>query len=515
MKSTIRNIAIGVALASTSFASAQQINPMTEAVIRNYTDLLKTDPKDYITLYDRATMYFNIGEFERALSDIDMALEYTPDKESEYRAAEYSMKCDILAAVKDYKGAIEALNSVLAINPGSQQDLYKGGNLYLLNNQPEEALKMFQRLQRENTRSQEAYYGMAKAYVQLGRREEAIDLVKQIESYGKQSFLTYCRIGDLYTDMDRLSDATTNYVIAYNLANESQRPIESLKFISRKNPDIVLSTLDNIIQSNPDNQSFNYIKAILAFDSGKYNIAENACKELAKGLEKDSPAVYRMMALTQLAQNKREEAKQSIQTAEGLAPGNINILLDKAEIYIHDEPLEAWQFARAALKSNPDNEDALLISAKAGILAGKDQEALADLNNIILSDPSNLEALLLRGYLNSEILKDGKAGVADYTRASNIPIADNAGNLALAALGKEKIGKKLDSEGMINDAIKEAGTDSNALYLIAVYFAQTGNLERAKEFADKAVANGFTDQYKLRTSKEPLINLSPIHHLLK
>lgn len=500
----------GMVLCGSLTAGAQQINPMMEAMFRNYADILAENPKDYYTLYDRAAQYLSIGEFNRALSDIEMALEYTPAKDTDYRQAEYSLKCDILTAQKDFKGAIKAANDALAINDKSGGDLYKLGNLYLLENNADEALKIFQRLQRDQPRSQEAFYGMAKANVMKGNTAEATDLLQEIESLGKQSFVTYCRIGDLYVDMNNLKDATKNYVIAYNLEDNSQRPIESLKNISKKNPSAVMEALEGIIAENPDNIALNYVKAILAFDNGDYIKAEKACKDLAKGLEEESPAVYRMLAVTQLAQNNLSEATQSIGTAEKLAPNDPGVQLNKAEVYMSQNPQLALSAAEKALKTDPNGEGALLAAAKASILAGKYEDAQNYLNEMILSNPSDVEALLLRGYLSSEFLNNEKSGLTDYTRAGNIQQSGTAKDLVLAALGKSKAGKKLDAEGMINQAIQQSGKDKDALYLIAVYYAQTGNEAKAREYSEKAIANGYTNLYNLKTNIEPLFNLSAI-----
>lgn len=505
---------LGCVLTSGSGIYAQQINPVTEAVLRDYSEILAEDPKDYYTLFDRATLYLNIGDYVRSLSDIDMAIEYTPETDKDYKVAEYSLKADILTAQKNYEGAIDALNKALAVNPTSAAELYKLGNLYLATGNPQDALRTFQMLQRENARSQDAFYGMAKAYATMGNIQEAENLMKEVENLGKQSPVTYCRIGDLYVDMGNIREATTNYSIAYTMDDTSYRPVESLKLLTKKNPETVMETLNGIITSKPDNLALKYLKAILAFDAGMYAEAEEACNDLASGLEGESSAVYRMTAMAQLAQNRIADAKASIAKAEAVSPSDPSILLDKAQILLSSEPETAYAAMEKALAANPDDESTLLTAAKAAILTGRYQEALSYLNNLVLSNPSNTEALLLRGYLNSEYIKDGKAGIADYTRASNVnPQGMSNQDLVYAALGKVKINKKLDADGMINEAIAKIGNDKDGLYLLAVYFAQTGNLEKAKEYADKAVANGYSNIYNLKANKEPFLNLSPIYHL--
>ena len=490
---------------------SQHINPMTEAVLRNYTEILQENPKDYITLYDRASQYYNIGDYTRALSDIDMALEYTPDKESDYKVAEYTLKSDILTSIGKYDASIQALKKCLELKSESPQELYKLGNLYLMINQPQEALATFQQLQRINSRSQEAFYGMAKANVALGRNNEASQLLSQIESLGMQSYITYCRIGDLYSDMGELSKAARNYIIAYTMTDTANRPVESLKILTKKDPKAVVGAIDDMLDGEPDNYSLNYVKAILAYEQGLYEDSEIAGKDLANKMGEESPAVYRMIAMSEHALNKSNEAKENILKAEMLQPDNVGILLDKAEIMMNMEPSIAYIAAKKALALDPDNSSALMTGSKAAIMAGEYQDALNYLNNLILSNPSDGNALLLRGYVNMEYLKDSKAAMSDYTRAGNIHQDGSISNLVIAAIGKAKAGKKLDAQGMIEDAVKHVGNDKDGLYLVALYYSQTGNLNKAKEFADKAVLNGYNNLYNLNIIKEPILNLSQIN----
>ena len=504
----------GMAALSYLGVGAQQINPMTEAVLRDYADILAENPKDYLTLYDRASLYYEIGEYARALSDIDMALEYTPETETDYRIAEYSLQADILTVQKKYSEALDAVKKALALNPVSAPELYKSGNLNLLLNKPEDALSAFQALQRENPRSQEAFYGMAKAYAMMGNVQDAERMIEEIGNLGKQSFVTYCRIGDLYSDMGNIAEATTNYAIAFTMEEKNSRPVESLKLLAHKYPDQVMQALDNTIASNQDNLLLNYLKAMLAFDGGMYAQAERACKDLAGSMEEESAAVYRMMAMAQLAQNNMAEANQSIAVAEKLAPDDAGVFLDKAEILMSQNPEQAFLAAKSALGNNRHDEAAMLTAAKAAILAKNYDEAKNLLGEIILTNPSNAEALLIRGYLLSEFMDDGKSGVSDFTRAGNITQNPTVKDMVYAAMGKSFTNKKLDADGLINDAISKAGKDKDALYLIAVYYAQTGNLEKAKEYVDRAMLNGYSNMYNLKANPQPLLNLAPIRHLM-
>ena len=58
-------------------------NPMTKAVIDVYNKLLQDDPKDYETYFHRANEFYKQNLYMRALSDIDNAIKYTPETETD------------------------------------------------------------------------------------------------------------------------------------------------------------------------------------------------------------------------------------------------------------------------------------------------------------------------------------------------------------------------------------------------------------------------------------------------
>ena len=78
----IRNLFIIGCMAIALSSNAQQISPLTKAVLNGYKALLQENPKDYETLYQRGIEYYKLSLYDQALSDIAKALEYTPAKET-------------------------------------------------------------------------------------------------------------------------------------------------------------------------------------------------------------------------------------------------------------------------------------------------------------------------------------------------------------------------------------------------------------------------------------------------
>lgn len=121
----IKHIFAISALAVASVAAAQQINPITKAVLDGYDLTLKENPKDYETLYQRAAQYYNLSMYDNALTDIAKAIDCTPEKDSEMRQREFSLMADIDIELKEYSKALAAIEKALEINPDSYGDLYK------------------------------------------------------------------------------------------------------------------------------------------------------------------------------------------------------------------------------------------------------------------------------------------------------------------------------------------------------------------------------------------------------
>lgn len=492
---------------------AQRINPITKAVLDGYTEIIRENPKDYETLYQRAVQYYNLSLYDQALADAEAALRYTPEKNNAIlREQEYSLLSDIYIQQKQYEKAFDAVSKALALEPDSYANTYKLGNVCLYLNKPEEAYAAFKTMQRMKSRSQEAFFGMARASIMLGNKSEAESLMKEAENADPSNYLTYCRLGDLCRELGEPEKAATNYLAAYSMANDPRRPLESLVDLSRKSPDAVNRALDYAISRSDSKLPLYYMKASLSLESGNYRDAENAAQALLKLPDGLDASVYRMLALSQHAQQRHEEAAANMDMAIKYRPDSENEVI-KAGILLATDPKAALEYTEKAVRLDADYVPALITGAKANIMLGDGDKALALLNSAVMIDPGNLEALTLRGYVNSNLLNDGKLGVMDYQRAA-AGESDAFPEFAYQALAKAKAGKQLDGDAIIEKALA-ADSGKDACYYAAVYYAQTGRLDKSVEMAGRAISQGFQNNYLLYESKEPGFNLQPIRHLLK
>lgn len=503
-----------LAVCAAFICPAQQINPITKAMLNGYTELLKENPKDYQTLYERAAQYYSLSRYEDAHTDLVKALEYTPAKEKALRESELSLMADVAIEMKNYDLALQSINEALALNPGNYAYTYKKGNILLYLNRPEEAYKVFASMQGMKSRSQEAYFGMAKACIAMKNYSEAEDLMKEAENADQSNYLTYCRLGDLYMDMEQPENAATNYLLGFTMAKESQRPLESLISLAGSNYNAVATALDFAADKAENRLPILFLKGNIACESGNFGQADVAFTQLLNNFQEAKiPGVYTRLAQAKLGENDLVGASQAIDNAITLGGGAEAYAL-KSEIDLaNGDAAKAVQDAAKALTLDANSTAAMMAKAQAQIAAGDGKGAVETLNEAIMVAPDNQKALLLRAYANQDLLKNGRAAVGDLNRVI-LEEAVTFPEVTYKGIAQVKAGKKMDGDATVENALKTATTKDD-LYWAAVYYAQTGNLEKANEMLEKATYAGYQNQYAIKGDNTPWLNIGPIRHLKK
>lgn len=499
----------GLALLAFSLtASAQQINPLVKALLDSYQEILKENPKDYTTLYERAAQYFRMSDYDNALEDISNALKYTPAKESFLRGQEYSLLADIDIELKDYEGALRAIDKALEVNPSSYADIYKKGNICLYLNRPEDAYRVFSSMQRLKNRSQEAYFGMAKACVMLDNTTEAKELIKQAENADPNNYLTYCRIGDLYRDMNEPENAATNYLSAISLADNSIRPMESLINLAKDNYPAVKRALDYAISRSDNKLSLNFLLGNIAYNSGNYSEADEPLLFVLSTDEgKDAEGVYETLINNYLAQKKNSDAEAIlIQMSAKFLDARAALMRSKID-FANGNYAAAAMNARKAVQADPNVEDGNKMLIYSEVMSGNYTDALKTLNEVIMSEPDNIEMLLIRSHVNNNLKGNEKNGPVDLSRAA-ASVAEGKENAAYRAIAKALSGKVVDAEAIVTEELT-TNADKDSYYLAAVYYSQIGDQKKANDYLKKAVQLGYQNLYNLEVNPLPMVSVAP------
>ena len=504
---------MAASLLSPIFVQAQQINPITKAMLDGYSEVLKENPSDYFTLYQRGAQYYQLSMYDQALNDITKALTLTPAKDVDMIAQEYSLLADINIELKDYDKAFENVNKALESNPDNYAELYKLGNICLYLNRPQDAYDAFKSMRRLKARSQEASFGMAKAAIAMGHNDEARQLMTEAQDADPSNYLTFCRIGDLKRDLGDDEAAASDYLSAFSLASDPSRPLDSLIQLANTNYPAFSTAMDYVLSRTDNKLPLYFLKGNISLNCGNYEQAREALGELLKSSEGQEGNVYAAMARACFALNNLDQAQTNIDLSLIKAPSSANYTTKSQIELAKGNPAAALISARKACKADPQNNEALLAQALAAVANGDNQEALTALNEAVMNNPEDLYALMLRGWLNTDILKNNKAGVADYTRvASSTP--ENMPGIAWKALAQSLTGKKLDADATIQKNLDKNSSASD-LYYAAIYYTQSGNLEKALEMIEKAKASGFGNIYLLESDNTANLNIAPLRKVMK
>ena len=484
-------------------------------MLDGYTEVLKENPSDYFTLYQRGAQYYQLSLYDQALNDIAKAITLTPDKEKDMLIQEYSLLSDIYIELKEYGKALDSVDKSLDLSPDNYADLYKKGNICLYMKKPQEAYDAFRSMRRLKTRSQEASFGMAKAAIMMGHNDEARQLMTEAQDADPSNYLTYCRIGDLKCDLGDYESAAADYLSAFSLANDPQRPLESLINLAQKDYPAFNTAIQYVISRTDNRLPLYFLAGNIALNTGHYREAKNALGDLLKIPEAQEGNVYAAMARACMALGDLEEAQTNIDLSLIKAPSSANYTT-KSEIELaKGNKAGSLISARKAHNADPQSNEALLALALAATANEETKEAMDALNEAVMNDAEDLRALLIRGWLNTDILKNSKAGISDYSRAASAS-PENMPGIAWKALAQNFAGKKMDADSTIEKYFKQNPNPSvNDMYYAAVYYAQSGNLEKAVEYIQQAKENGFQNVYLLEIDNTANLNISPLRKLMK
>lgn len=490
--------------------AAKQINPITQAMLDGYEALLEQNPNDYLTLYERAAQYYRLDDYDKALSDIKKAIEFTPVKDKEQLASEYSLLSDIYTQMEMYPEALSSVQQALTYTPSSYSLLYMKGNTCLRLGQADNAAEAFTAMQRINSRSSESIFGLARVAAMQNNKDKAISLLQDAEKISPGNYLTYCRMGDVYRELGMYQQAAANYLNAFSLTSDSDRPFSSIMDIAKENYDAIDEAIDYAVTRTSNVVPLYFIQGNAALEAGRYDDAYNSYRQLLASLpEEDMVTLYPSLSYICLHKGALSEADDYASKAIMLNSNEKNNIL-KAKIESARGNYEAaLLYAKPALQLNPLSAEALLTAAEIAYNLRDYNASVEYLNEVILNDASDVDALLFRGYLNSEKLDNKAAGLSDYNRVSSLPGSTDE-ILTKRAIAQVKAGRTLDASSTIAPVYAKADKDAGAAYLSALYYIAVNNKDEAKRLLDNAEALGFNDQYLLQFTNVPLISISPL-----
>ena len=254
-----------LAQAHNAIAQSQELsNPVTQAVLAVYADQLRENPQDYEVYLLRANEYYRHNEYIRALADVNKALEYIPESEKDARFRAYVLRAGINDQTKHLNEALNDYSSAFALDPTSPLVVHQKANTEYSLGRYEDAKEDYQRLQRINPRSPEAYIGLARVAVQQNNLGMANDYLAQAVNFDPNNAELYVRRASVRKQMGDHNGAVDDLILALSSDNKHTKALNELVDYGNTNYAATMNGLTSAISQAPTVGMFRYIRAVIA-----------------------------------------------------------------------------------------------------------------------------------------------------------------------------------------------------------------------------------------------------------
>lgn len=215
---------------------------------RLYSRLLEDNPRHFDALNRLAIVALQRGNFDDALSRVDLALSVAPDS-----AAAMSNKGTILMSLKRHADALAAYDRVVDLNADDPDAHYNRATVLEEMNRPLEALASYEHAIRLRSTDAHAYFNRGRILFLLKRLDEAVASYDQAAAIEPNSEFYFCR-GNALKGLGRFDDAMASYdqAIALYPSNVAAYVNRGNALRDLKRPQDALASFDQALAIKPE-----------------------------------------------------------------------------------------------------------------------------------------------------------------------------------------------------------------------------------------------------------------------
>lgn len=438
-------------------------DPMTSAVFNVYGKLLKENPNDWETYLRRANDFYKYNYYDEALDDVNQALAHIPAGNAADRVAAYNLRANIYQNLADHAHALEDLNSSLVLDPEQYIAIYQRANTEYELGQYAEAKQDYRKLQRMNPRSVESLVGQARIAVKeqnLGLANEYLD---QAVSFDPNNAESYMRRASVRQTMGNPRGAAQDLLVAYSIDATNGTPLFNLLELSDTDYAAVIAALTDAIQQAPRVALYPYVRATVELRHNNFVSALHDYQLIQRNFPADADVVLVPMAQCQYSLGHYDDALANITSAlaakKNAAEASDHIL--RSQILLNlGRSAEALYAARDAAMQKDGSLGSAYQIALCQVAMGDYGKAIQTLQDA--DDSNSDEDKVLLGWIET-----------------NYRGSDDKSWL-------ETMREMADPENYPEDK-------AYADYLMACYYAQSGDTAKALDYAEAAMKGGYAN----------------------
>lgn len=491
-------------------AQTTPLDPVTEAMMKVYEQVLTANPQDYETYFRRASEYYNHDQYLRALSDVENAVKYTPATEKSLLFQEYSLRGNIYYMTERYAEALADFKKALELDPTSYVTVYEIANSEYETGDYESAKANYKKLQRLNNRSSEALIGLARIAAKENNFGLANDYINEVVDMAPASSESYIRRASVRKVMNNNAGAVEDLLVAISINQGSSRAIQELVIMGNTDYTATMTGLSSAIRTAPNVALFYYLRATIAMSHYRYQAALTDFHTIIDQNLYNYPGLYDAMAQCYLALGKYPEALKECNFAIGFADQNSPYYVTLAKIRrAMGESELALEAAQKAVTRDPHSNEALVEEGVCLVSEKKYEEAAEKFGEAMVNDDNNAWYFMLRAWVLNDFLKQSNAAVSVYNRVLELDYQENdvhsyKGFASLFA-GDRKAG-----DAWIEAILAQPDNDGILNYYGACYYAQAGDMDKAFQCMEKSLAHGYANAYEWNLNNDGRVNIAPL-----
>ncbi len=494
-----------VASADDDVASAQKIKA---AVMQVYDEALAENPGDYGTRFARAMQHYYNGNLAASLSDVNTAIEQIPEKEKSLLYDALILRSKLLDAQGKLSDEQADLKRAFEINPSNLSGVDMIAKLALKENDLTTAENNFNVILRQSPQNYDALYGLAQVAVLRSDFTKAQSYVDDAVKLFPAESQVYVNRADIFNKMGQYKVAAQDLILAMSVGGSGGNgAVPALYAMADNHYDEVMDALQHSIDNAPRQGGFYYLRANIAKDHFHYAQALKSLKQIIDNKFYDDASIYFDAAVCEFELTQFDAALASINKALSLDAKNVDAYVLKSRI-LRNLKTANFKAAVATLaqgeKLKAGYAPLLMERARLQVAQRQNEEAVATLNQIIKTQPTHNEALLLRGFIYKYRLNNSEAALADF----GMMLKSGTDMKSLQGFALHELGRDDDARKWAQDQITATKLIGGEAYVYASsLLSDIGDNDQALKYLESALANGYGSLFEVKVNEDPYVNL--------